>query len=82
MYRPEFVAPPGFADFSKAEQIEYLQALWDQIAESHEGLPVRESHIALAEQRLATYRLAPNLARPAYEELDRVVKICSRSGAE
>ena len=74
MNRPEFVAPPGFADFSKAEQIEYLQTLWDQIAENSEALPVAESHLALAEQRLAAYRREPTLARPAYDELDRVVK--------
>ncbi|HEV7667531.1 MAG TPA: addiction module protein [Thermoanaerobaculia bacterium] len=74
MDRQEFVAPPGFADFSKTEQIEYLQALWDQIAESPEELPVPESHIALAERRLADYRRDPTLARPAFEDLDRLVK--------
>ncbi len=74
MHRPDFVAPPGFADFSKSEQIEYLQTLWDQIAETPEELPVPESHLALAEQRLAAYRREPALALPAYEELDRVVK--------
>lgn len=25
--------PPGFSDLSKAEQIRYLQALWDRITE-------------------------------------------------
>jgi hypothetical protein len=25
--------PPGFAELSKAEQLRYLQALWDQISE-------------------------------------------------
>ncbi len=74
MHRPEFVAPPGFADFSKTEQIEYLQTLWDQITESPEELPVPEGHIALAEQRLADFRRDPTLAISAFEDLDRLVK--------
>jgi hypothetical protein len=43
-------------------------------AERPEELPVPESHIALAEKRLADYRRNPTLARPAFEELDRMVK--------
>ena len=74
MHRPAFAEPPGFADFSKAEQIEYLQVLWDRIAESPDELPVLESHLALAEQRLADYRRDPTRARPAFEDLDRLVK--------
>ena len=31
-------APPGFAELSKAEQIDYVQALWDQIADEMAGL--------------------------------------------
>jgi hypothetical protein len=27
--------PPGFAQLSKAEQVRYLQGLWDRIAERH-----------------------------------------------
>lgn len=74
MHRPAFVAPPGFADFSKTEQIEYLQTLWDQIAENPEEIPAPESHIALAERRLADFRRDPSLARPAFEDLDRLIK--------
>ena len=43
-------------------------------AECPEELPVPESHIALAEQRLADYRRDPTLARPAFEELGRLIK--------
>ena len=48
--------PPGLSKLSKAEQIRYLQGLWDRIAENPSEVPVPESHIELAEQRLAEYR--------------------------
>lgn len=66
--------PMGFSELSKAEQIRYLQALWDRIAERPGEIPVPESHIELAEQRLAEYRLDPSQARPAHEVFDRLAK--------
>jgi putative addiction module component (TIGR02574 family) len=64
--------PPGFAELSKAEQIRYLQDLWARIAEKPGELPVPESHLELAEERLAEYRRDPNRARSAYEVIDRL----------
>ncbi|MBT9169723.1 MAG: hypothetical protein DDT18_00058 [Actinobacteria bacterium] len=58
--------PPGFSKLSKTEQIRYLQTLWDRIAESPAEIPVLESHIALAEQRLSDYRRNPSRARSAH----------------
>lgn len=66
--------PPGFSELSKQEQIRYLQALWDRIVEHPGELPVPESHLALAEERLASYRRDPSQARPAHEALDRLAK--------
>ena len=66
--------PPGFSKLSKAEQIRYLQALWDRIAESPGELPVPQSHIELAEQRLADYRRDPTNARSAHDVLRRLGK--------
>jgi putative addiction module component (TIGR02574 family) len=66
--------PPGFSKLSKAEQIRYLQMLWDRIAESPGELPVPESHIELAEQRLADYRRDPTRARSAHDVLKRLGK--------
>ena len=66
--------PPGFAELSKAEQVRYLQALWDRIAENPDDLPVPESHLELAEQRLAEYRRDPTRARSAYDVLDRLAQ--------
>jgi len=48
--------PAGFSDLSKAEQIRYVQKLWDRIAEHPGEIPVPESHLKLAEERLADYR--------------------------
>ncbi|MFH1114723.1 MAG: addiction module protein [Pseudomonadota bacterium] len=64
--------PPGFNDLSKAQQIRYLQGLWDRIAEKPGEIPVPESHLALAEERLAEYRRDPTRRRPACEVLDRL----------
>ncbi len=66
--------PPGFSDLSKARQIRYLQDLWDRIAEKPGEIPVPESHLALAEERLAEYRRDPTHTRPACEVLDRLAK--------
>ncbi len=66
--------PAGFGDLSKAEQIRYLQALWDRIAERPGEIPVPESHLALAEERLAEYRQDPSRVQPARAVLDRLAK--------
>ena len=64
--------PPGFAELSKAEQVRYLQALWDRIAEKPGDLPVPESHLELAEARLAEYKRDPARAHSAYRAVDRL----------
>ena len=66
--------PVGFADLSKVEQVRYLQALWDRIAEQPAELPIPESHLELAEERLAEYRRDPTGARSAFETLDHLAR--------
>ena len=66
--------PAGFSNLSKTEQIRYLQALWDRIAERPGDIPVPESHLALAEERLAEYRRDPSRAQPAQDLLNRLAK--------
>jgi putative addiction module component (TIGR02574 family) len=65
---------PGFSELTKSEQIRYLQALWDRIAAHPGELPAPESHLKLAEERLASYRHDPDGARPAHDVLDRLAK--------
>ena len=72
MQQTRISEPPGFAELSKAEQVRYLQDLWDRIAEKPGHVPVPESHLQLAEERLADYRRDPSHARSAYEVIDRL----------
>ncbi len=64
--------PPGFAELTKAEQVRYLQALWDRIASQPGEVPVPESHVLLAEERLSDYRRDSARAGSAHEVLDRL----------
>jgi hypothetical protein len=57
--------PAGFSNLSKVEQVRYLQVLWDRIAENQSEVPVPETHLEVAEQRLAEYRRNLNQALPA-----------------
>jgi putative addiction module component (TIGR02574 family) len=57
--------PAGFTALSKDEQIRYLQALWDHIVDQPGDLPVPESHLDLAEERLAEHRRDPRRYRRA-----------------
>ena len=74
MKDPTIPDPPGFDRLSKAEQIRYLQSLWERIADRPEDVPVPESPIDLAEDRLAGYRRDPSRAQPAYDGLDNLMK--------
>ena len=65
--RPDRVAEPaGFQSLSKAEQVRYLQNLWDRIADGPGQLPVPKSHLSLTKERLAEYRRDPTRSRSAY----------------
>ena len=64
--------PPGFSQLSKAEQVRYLQALWDQISEYPATLPVPESHLKLVEDRIKRHQENPSPAHSAFEVLDRL----------
>jgi putative addiction module component (TIGR02574 family) len=71
--------PPGFAELSKADPIDYLQDLWDRLADRPEELPVPESHLEIAEERLAEYRADPSQARSAYDVIDRLTERAGES---
>ena len=53
---PSLPKPKGFSALSKAEQVRYLEALWDSISARPGEIPVPESHLILADERLAEYR--------------------------
>ena len=62
--------PPGFEHLSKADQIRYLQNLWDQISQEPPDLPIPESHLQLAEARLKRYREDPSRAHSAFKIIE------------
>lgn len=44
--------PEGFEALSRADQIEYIQALWERVRKSDNEVPVPDWHLELLEQRL------------------------------
>ena len=74
MPEPSIQTPPGFNQLPKAEQVRYLQALWDHISANPDEVPVPESHLKLAEERLRRYRENPATAKPAFEVIDRLTQ--------
>jgi Putative addiction module component len=69
-----FVEPAGFKSMSKADQVRYLQKLWDRIVDKPGQLPLPKSHLRLAKERLAEYRRDPTRSRPAYEVIRDLAK--------
>ena len=61
--------PPGFDDLSVEEQLEYVEALWNRIAESPERVPVPDWHRRVIKERLA----AGSPSRP-WDEVRRDVE--------
>ena len=69
-----FQQPPGFERLTKAEQIRYVQDLWDRVSDQPGDLPVPQSHIDLLEQRKAAYGKDPSNVRSAYDIIERLTK--------
>lgn len=74
MGHPGIPEPPGFSELTKEEQIRYLEALWDRIADQPGELPVPESHLSLAAERLEEYWRQPGRAGSALDVVDRLAK--------
>jgi hypothetical protein len=74
MSQTSLPTPPGFAELPKIEQVRYLQALWDQISEHPDEIPVPESHLRLAEERLHRYRENPATAQAPFDVIERLSK--------
>ena len=64
--------PPGFDELPVEDQIDYVQSLWDRIAERAGQVPLHEWQQKLLEERLAAHRAAPHEARPWEEVVDRL----------
>jgi putative addiction module component (TIGR02574 family) len=64
--------PPGFDDLPLAEQIDYVQSLWDRIAAAADQIPLQEWQRRILGERMAVHQAAPADASPWNEVLDRI----------
>ena len=64
--------PPGFDDLSVAEQIDYVQSLWDRIAANADQVPLHDWQREVLRERLTAHRIAPYEARPWEEVLEEL----------
>lgn len=62
---------PNFEQMSPAERIEFLQDLWDRIAEKPEDVPVTEAQRAELRRRVAEHRADPGSVVPWEKVLAR-----------
>ena len=58
---------PALQQLSKAEKLQLVEDLWDNIASAPDDLPISAEEIALLEKRLAAHRAAPDEALPLEE---------------
>ena len=63
------VPPPGFDALTIEEQIDYVQSLWDHIADRPEQIPVPDWHKQILDERLSSYRANPNNGK-TWEEFE------------
>jgi putative addiction module component (TIGR02574 family) len=63
MSKALFLPPPGFDDLPVEEKVDYVQSLWERIAEGSEQLPVPDWHLRIVEERLEAHRVDPDAAR-------------------
>jgi putative addiction module component (TIGR02574 family) len=62
---------PTFEQMTAAERIEYLQDLWDRVAEAPQSVPVTEPQRAELRRRVAAYRANPTLGAAWEQVLER-----------
>ena len=67
--------PEDFKTLSSDDRIDYVQSLWNFIAQTPDQVPIPESHKQILDQRLAAYQNEPNLAEPWDQTRDRILKI-------
>jgi putative addiction module component (TIGR02574 family) len=56
--------PPGFDELEVADQVEYVQALWDRIAAKDSQVAMPDWHREVLDERLADLQANPDAGRP------------------
>ncbi len=52
------VLPPGFENLTKAQQIDYVQQLWNVISAGSDEVPVPEWHFEIVHERVSSQATA------------------------
>jgi len=65
--------PEDFKILSSDDRIEYVQSLWDFIAQTPDQVPIPESHKQVLDNRLATHQDEAKLAEPWDQARDRIL---------
>jgi putative addiction module component (TIGR02574 family) len=60
MSKPVPLPPPGFDDLSVDEKIDYLQSLWDRVADTPEAIHVPDWHREIIDERLKDLDTRPD----------------------
>jgi len=66
--------PEEFKVLSTSDRVEYLQSLWNYIADSPDKVPVPDAHKQVLGDRLAAYKTDPNLGKPWDQTRDNILK--------
>lgn len=59
MTSSKLIIPPEFIAASKEQRIDFVQDLWDQIAQDPQSVPVPAYHKHIIRKRLKVYRSSP-----------------------
>ena len=71
--------PPEFTSAPKEQQIDFVNKLWDQIAQDPGSVPIPEGHKKILKERLEALRANPQQGKPWSEVraqlLDKIGKV-------
>ena len=65
--------PTGFDKASKDEKIEFVQQLWDHIAQNPANVPIPDEHKRTLDERLDAYDIEPRSGKPWPEVRDELL---------
>ncbi len=65
--------PPEFDIIPKNQRIEFVQELWDRIAQDPDRVPIPDEHKRILEDRLNAYQTNPQAGRPWDEVREEIL---------
>tara|TARA_R110002124_G_scaffold273963_1_gene443608 strand:- start:239 stop:478 length:240 start_codon:yes stop_codon:yes gene_type:complete len=79
MSSTKLIIPPEFEAAPKADRIEFVQNLWDQIARDPDTIPVPEHHKRILDERLSELERNEQAGRPWSEVRDELLATLRRN---